>query len=472
MNFISLSFLGFGVVLFALWWALPARLRPWVLAAANVYFALNFGAQALTALVLITAAGWLCGLWMAHGGGKAALAVGVLAGVLPLAGYKYLPALAGRWQALAAFADLLMPVGISFFVFKNITYLVAVYKGSLAAEKNPLYCFAYTGFFAQLTSGPIQRAESLLPQLKSPPAFDRALALNGCVRLCWGIFLKKCLADHFAAYYNALYQPDHYYALSIVWSLAAYSLYIYFDFASYSQLSIGVANLLVLRCDENFLSPYLSRSVGEFWRRWHISLSSFLRDYIYIPLGGSRNGVPVLILATMVTFLVSGAWHGAALGFVVWGGLHGVYLLAGRATRGVREKAWGLLRQKPGSPVRSVVSWAVTLVLVCFAWIFFFSGDVSQVRLLMSYLIQPMPLSAQYLKESFTQLGYTTAVLVRLGLFALAAFGVDFAARKEGFGRWAAARKGWVQVIFCYACIFATLFWGAAGTLQNIYFQF
>ena len=472
MNFLSLSFLVFGAVVFALWWALPARFRPWALAAANVCFALCFGSQALVALALITAAGWLCGLWLGRGGGKAALAVGVLAGVAPLAAFKYLPALSGRWEALAGFSGLLLPVGISFYVFKTITYLVAVYKGELAAEKNPLFCFAYTGFFAQLTSGPIQRAKDFLPQLKNPPAFDRALALNGCVRLCWGIFLKKCLADWFAAYYNALYQPDHYYALSIVWSLAAYSLYIYFDFASYSQLSIGVANLLGLRCDENFLSPYLSRSVGEFWRRWHISLSSFLRDYIYIPLGGSRNGVPVLILATMVTFLVSGAWHGAALGFVVWGGLHGVYLLAGRGTRGVREKAWGLLSQKPDSPVRSVVSWAVTLVLVCFAWIFFFSGDVDQVRLLMSYLLQPMPLSAQYLKESFTQLGYTTAILVRLGLFALAAFGVDFAARKEGFGRWAAARKGWVQVIFCYACIFATLFWGAAGTLQNIYFQF
>src|SRR5699024_6646871 len=214
--FISFSFVGFGIVLFALWWALPARLRPWALAAANVYFALSFGLQALTALALITAAGWLCGLWMAHGGGKAALTVGVLAGVLPLAGYKYLPALAGRWEALAAFSGLLMPVGISFFVFKNITYLVAVYKGTLPAEKNPVCCFAYTGFFAQLTSGPIQRAESLLPQLKSPPAFDRALALNGCVRLCWGLFLKKCLADHFAAHYNALYQPNHYYGLCIV----------------------------------------------------------------------------------------------------------------------------------------------------------------------------------------------------------------------------------------------------------------
>ena len=174
----------------------------------------------------------------------------------------------------------------------------------------------------------------------------------------------------------------------------------------------------------------------------------------------------------MVTFLVSGAWHGAALGFVVWGALHGLYLLAGRATRGVREKAWGLLRQKKDSPLRSVVSWAITLALVCFAWIFFFSGDVSQVRLLMSYLLQPIPFSLQYLKESFTQLGYTPSILFRLGLFTLSAFGVDFAARKEGFGRWAEARKGWVQVLFCYGCIFATLFWGAAGTLQNIYFQF
>ena len=472
MNFISLSFLGFGVVLFALWWALPGPFRPWVLAAANVYFALSFGAQALTALVLITAAGWLCGLWMAHGGGKAALAVGVLAGVLPLAGYKYLPALAGRWQALAAFADLLMPVGISFFVFKNITYLAAVYKGSLAAEKNPLYCFAYTGFFAQLTSGPIQRAESLLPQLKSPPAFDRALAYTGCVRLCWGLFLKKCLADPFAAHTAALTDPEHYYALSILWALASYGLYLYFDFASYSQLSIGVANLLGLRCEENFLSPYFSRSVGEFWRRWHVSLSGFLRDYIYIPLGGSRNGAAALVLATMTTFLVSGAWHGAAAGFVVWGALHGVYLLAGRATRPVREKAWALLRQGPGSPARSLVGWAVTQALVFFGWVFFFSGEVSDVAALAARLAQGMPLSVLYVKESLVLLGYDPAALVQLGLLGLCAFAVDWFSRREGFGAWASARRPWARVAFCYGCVFATLFWGAAGTLPNVYFQF
>ena len=467
MNFLSLSFAGFGVLVFAGWWGLPAKARPWLLAAANLVFAGLFGARAVICLLILCLVGYLCGLW-AQKGSRVAMWLGILLCLVPLASYKYLPL-----ASPALFESLVAPVGLSFYVFKTISYLADVAKGRIPAEKCPLCYFNYVGFFPQLASGPIQRAGSLLPQLKAPfSAFDRALACTGCVRFCWGMFLKKCLADQLAGYQGALYQPDHYYSLGIVWSLLAYTLYLYFDFASYSQMSIGVANLLGIRVEENFLSPYFSRSIGEFWRRWHVSLSSFLRDYIYIPLGGSRNGVPVLILATMVTFLVSGAWHGAALGFVVWGGLHGVYLLAGRATRGVREKAWGLLRQKPGSPVRSVVSWAVTLVLVCFAWIFFFSGEVNQVRLLMSYLIQPMPLSAQYLKESFTQLGYTTAVLVRLGLFALAAFGVDFAARKEGFGRWAAARKGWVQVIFCYACIFATLFWGTAGTLQNIYFQF
>lgn len=472
MNFLSIGFLGFGLVVFALWWALPGSLRGWALGFCNLFFAACLGLQAVLALVCIAAVGWLCGLWLGKGGGRAALWVGVLACLAPLACFKYLPGLAGRFEALQLFSGLLMPVGISFYVFKSVSYLVDVYKGRIAAETCPLCYCNYVGFFAQLASGPIQRAGSLLPQLKSPPAFDRALALNGCVRLCWGLFLKKCLADLFAAHQQALAQPEHYYGLGVLWSLLAYTLYLYFDFASYSQLSIGVANLLGLQVEENFISPYLSRSVGEFWRRWHISLSGFLRDYIYIPLGGSRNGPAVLALATMVTFIASGAWHGAALGFVFWGALHGFYLLAGRLTRPAREKAWGLLRQAPGSPVRSVVGCACTFGLVSFGWLFFFSGSLGGAVRLLGVLFQPFPFSVQYVKESFTQLGYTPQNMALLAVFTLAALAVDWLARKEGFGRWAAARKGWVQVLLCYGCIFAALFYGAAGTLQNVYFQF
>ena len=468
MNFLSLSFAGFGVLVFAGWWGLPAKARPWLLAAANLVFAGLFGAKAVICLVLICLAGYLCGLWAQKGGGRAAMWLGILLGLVPLAAYKYLPL-----ASPALFEGLVAPVGLSFYVFKTISYLADVTKGRIQAEKCPLCYFNYVGFFPQLASGPIQRAGSLLPQLKAPAmTFDRALAYTGFVRFCWGMFLKKCLADQLAGYQGALYQPDHYYSLGIVWSLLAYTLYLYFDFASYSQMSIGVANLLGLRVEENFLSPYFSRSIGEFWRRWHVSLSSFLRDYIYIPLGGSRNGVPVLIVATMVTFVLSGAWHGATAGFLVWGALHGVYLLIGRATKKVRAAAWGALGQSESSPLRSVVGCLFTFVLVNIGWFFFMTGTLHQAQLVAQYLFLPFSFSLQYLKESFTQLGYTSTSMIQLGLFALLAAGIDWCARKEGFGAWAARQKPVLLVLLCYLCVFATLFFGAAGTLQNVYFAF
>ncbi len=467
MNFLSLSFAGFGAVVFAGWWGLPAKARPWLLAAANLVFAGLFGPKALVCLVLITLAGYACGLWRQKGGGRAALWLGVVACLAPLLAYKYLPLAGGAFQGLVA------PVGLSFYVFKTISYLADVHKGLIPAEKNPLHYFNYVGFFAQLSSGPIQRARTLLPQLKDTALiFDRALAYSGCVRICWGMFLKKCLADHFAAYQGALYQPEHYYGLAVVWSMIAYSLYIYFDFASYSQLSIGVAELLGIQVEENFISPYFSRSIGEFWRRWHISLSGFLRDYIYIPLGGSRNGTAVLILATMATFVASGAWHGATGGFLLWGALHGIWVLIGRATRPARQAFWAKLGQNENSPLRCILGCAFTFLLVTIGWFFFMTGTLPQAGHVARHLFEPFTFSLQYLKESVTQLGYTPAILARLGLFTLLAAGIDWASRSEGFGAWVKKQRLWLLVVLCYLCIFATLFYGSAGTLQNIYFAF
>ena len=292
------------------------------------------------------------------------------------------------------------------------------------------------------------------------------------MRLCWGLFLKKCLADPLAGYQGALADPAHYYGLSVAWALLAFSLQLYFDFASYSQLAIGLANLLGFETGENFLSPYFSRSIGEFWRRWHISLSAWLRNYIYIPLGGSRRGKARLVLATMATFLVSGAWHGAAGGFLVWGALHGVYLLAGRLTRAARGRVWAALGQGEHSPLRSAVSWAFTLLLVFGAWLFFVTGTLPAARQALAALFSPFPFSVQYLKESITLLGFTPAILVRLGLFTALTALVDWLSRGVGFGAWAAAQRPWVQAALCYVCVFASLFFGAAGALPNIYFAF
>ena len=469
MEFLSFSFAGFGALVFAAWWGLPAKGRPWLLCAANLVFAGLFGAKTLACLVLLCLVGYAAGLLLEKRPSRAVLWLGVLACLLPMAAYKYLPLVNG-----SAFAALAAPVGLSFYGFKTIACLAEVYAGRQRPERSLVWYFAWLGFFAQFTSGPIQRAETLLPQLKAPARFDRALAYTGCMRLCWGLFLKRCLADRFALYQAAIsYNPARYYGLDIAWSVLAYGLTLYFDFASYSQLSIGVANLLGLRVEENFLSPYFSRSIGEFWRRWHISLSSFLRDYIYIPLGGSRRGAGVLILATLVTFLASGAWHGAAAGFLIWGALHGVWLLVGRATRPARQRLWAAVGQREASaPLRSAVSCGVTFLLVNVGWFFFAGGSLERIGLLAADLLQPFPLSLQYLKESLTQLGYTPSILLELGIFTLLAALVDWLARREGFGAWAARQKPWLRVALCYLCIFAALFFGAAQSLPNVYFAF
>ena len=243
MDFLSFSFAGFGALVFAGWWILPGSARPWLLAAANLVFAYGFGSRTLVCLLLVCLAGYACGLLLEKRQSPAILWVGILCCLVPLAAYKYLPL-----AVPSAFAELAAPVGLSFYGFKTIAGLTDVYRRRRPAEKNLLLYFAWLGFFAQLTSGPIQRAEELFPQLKQPARFDRALAYTGCVRLCWGLFLKRCLADQFALYQGALaYKPERYYGLAIVWSVLGYGLYLYFDFASYSQLSIGVANLLGLR---------------------------------------------------------------------------------------------------------------------------------------------------------------------------------------------------------------------------------
>ena len=461
MNFLSLSFAGFGLCVFAAFWGLSPRFRPYVLALANLGFAAVFGWQGLAVLLAVTLWGFAAGRWC-HKHPKPlilSLSVGIL--VALLCSYKYLPLSGGMFSSLVA------PVGLSFYTFKSISYLVQCYQGR-QTPASPLHYWNYLSFFPQLSSGPIQPADQLLGQLTSlQQGFSSTLAYQGCIRLCWGMFLKKCLADPFAAHMGALTDPEHYYGISIVWATISYGLFLYFDFASYSQLSIGISNLLGFKVEENFLSPYFSKSIGEFWRRWHISLSRFLREYIYFPLGGSRHGTTRRILASLVTFLVSGIWHGATSGFVVWGLLHGVYILVQRIWNHCTA-GWKLRT----SWLYGLASWAVTMLAVFVGWFFFATGTVEQAGILAAYLFQPAPFSLQYLKESLALLGYTSQVMLQLGVFSLLAFGVDWCSRKEGFGAFAASLPTAGKVALCYVCLFACLFFGASGTLPNVYFAF
>ena len=477
MRFYTLEFVLCFTGLFLLWWLLPQRTRPYLLALANLFFAAALGGKALAALVCITLLGYLFGRLQARphspAAGRAVLGVGVAALLTPLALYKYLPVLAGYFAWATPFSTLLAPLGISFYTFKSIAYLVGVQRDSATMVASPVDYFAYIGFFPQLPMGPIQRPQPFFTALHALPRhLDPTLAVHSATRLLWAIFLKKCLADPFQSHLDALVHPSRYYPLAMLWAFGAYCLYLYFDFASYSHLAIGMGELLGLPCSENFKSPYFARSLSEFWRRWHISLSSLLRDFIYIPLGGSRNGTAVLILSTMATFILSGVWHGATDGFLLWGALHGIWLLIGRATKPAREAFWAKTPALVQGPVRSLLGWGFTLLLVFTGWFFFYAGTLPHAMEMLEQFQLPAALSLQYIKDSIVQIGFAPPVLLRMGLFTLLAALVDWQSRDSGFGPWNAKLSPLPRLALCYFCLFAVIFFGASGSLPGIYFAF
>ena len=364
MPFISLSFAVFFVAVAALYHLAPHLGRSALCAqqillfAAGIVFYAAADLRFLPFLLYVTAVSYLAGLFVRN---RLSLALFVIADLLPLLFFKYAPQ---DWHTHWIF-----PLGLSFFTFQSVSYIADVYTKKIAAEKNPLMVALFVGFFPTIASGPIQRAGILLPQLKEIHRFDYDNATDGMRLFAWGMFKKLVIADRIAVYVDYVYGdiPGSH-GLALLLATVLYSFQIYCDFSGYSDMAIGVARYFGFDAGRNFDHPYLSQSVGEFWRRWHISLSSWLRDYVYIPLGGSRVALPRIYLNLMITFLVSGVWHGAGWTFVAWGLIHGAYQCIGRATKPLQEK----LR------IPAAVRVIITFCLVTFAWIFFRAGSMSE----------------------------------------------------------------------------------------------
>ena len=388
MVFNSLIFLLFIALLLPAYWGLRSdRWRHPLLFAANFLFygwwdwrftALLFGVMATT---------WAGGLWIAraldHPQRNArgalfwccALQLGVL-------GYfKYANFFSGSFQSALQSVGInpgwttlhiILPAGISFYIFQAISYLASVYQRKLAVEKRFVKLGVYLGFFPHLVAGPIIRADYFLPQLGAPRVFDGALFFSGCHKFLIGFLYKAVFADNLAAAVNPIYSSLPGQSGSAIFG-ACLGFYgqIYFDFAGYSLMAIGVANLLGYTLPDNFSFPYGATSLVDFWRRWHISLSTWLRDYVYIPLGGNRLGVPRQYGNLMVTMLLGGLWHGANWNFVLWGGLHGLGLCL--------NHLWSAKRHRflAGDWVSSVVarvaglsaSWLLVQVFVLLCWV-------------------------------------------------------------------------------------------------------
>ncbi len=274
---------------------------------------------------------------------------------------------------------IILPVGISFYTFQTMSYSIDVYRGQLKPTKDIFAFFAYVSFFPQLVAGPIERAKNFLPQFFTPKKFDYNSAVDGLRQILWGFFKKIVIADNAGIFVNEIFANYHQYPGSmLLLGAVLFAFQIYGDFSGYSDIAIGTARLFGFNLMRNFAYPYFSRDIAEFWRRWHISLSSWFKDYVYIPLGGSRVPTPKAIRNIFIIFLISGFWHGANWTFIVWGALNAIYFLPLFIFKQNRKHIDIVAANKFFPSIKETIQILVTFTLTVIAWVFFRSETISK----------------------------------------------------------------------------------------------
>ena len=395
MQFASIDYLLLLAVGAIVYFALPGvRSRTVWLLGISYAFYYSLSASWTVVLLGITLVGYVFGLLIQRSGVGSAdepvppttrwlLGAGIGIVVATLFVFKYVGFASQLLSAAAPFLHtgsrfglitLVLPIGISFWTFQTIAYLADIAKGKLPAETNPLTYALFIAFFPQVTAGPIARGGQLLDQLTTKHRFDYLRMRSGLLLMLWGFFKKLVVADPLGVIVNKVYGAPHQFGsrpLVLLVATLAFSVQIYCDFSGYTDIVRGSARLFDVDLLPNFNRPYFSKSIKEFWRRWHMSLMGWFKDYIYIPLGGSRVGQWRRYVNILAVFLVSGLWHGAGLTFVFWGLLNGVYQIAGEMLAPLRDRVAGALRLQPDGPVRSILATLTTFALITAAWVFF-----------------------------------------------------------------------------------------------------
>lgn len=500
MQFNSIHFLLFFPVVLLIYFIVPKKLRYIWLLGASYYFYMSWNMEYAILIAFSTLVTYLCSIIINMFDGesgksgrfmrKFTLGLGIGVNLAILFMFKYFNfALDNVNLVLDKFGiemietefSLLLPVGISFYTFQALGYVIDVYKRKVDVEYNLLKYALFVSFFPQLVAGPIERSDNLLRQIKNTDKinlWNYERIVKGFMIMMWGFFLKVVIADRAATVVNTVF--DSYYAygsFELVVAVVLFAVQIYCDFASYSTIAVGAAQIMGFELMDNFNTPYFARSIKEFWRRWHISLSTWFRDYLYIPLGGNRKGKFRKHVNTMIVFLTSGLWHGANWTYIVWGGLHGAYQIIGDVTKPLKNKLTKKLDVRTGAASYKLVQMLVTFALTCLAWIFFRADTVT--------------VAVDYIARIFTHLNpwaLTTGVIYSIGLdrqemniliiaMAVMLF-VDYIKYKRNirFENIADNQNFWVRGLIIFVLIFAVVIFGAYGysydAQQFIYFQF
>lgn len=496
MLFNSLNYLVFFPVVVLLYFAIPGKylkLRNFWLLAASYYFYMNWNAAYALLLFGSTFITYLAGLLIgkARDKGQTTLSKWVLGGSFAinlsiLFFYKYINffldncnrilGIAGRSERLPLL-DVLLPVGISFYIFQALGYTMDVYRGTTKATKSLFKYMLFVSFFPQLVAGPIERSGNLLGQFDKKHEFDVDRVREGLLIMLWGLFMKIVIADNIAVYINSVYENYMAYTgVEIILATVLFAFQIYCDFGGYSYLAIGSAKVLGFTLMENFHAPYQAVSVRDFWKRWHISLTGWFRDYLYIPLGGNRKGRVRKYINTFMVFFISGMWHGAAWSYIIWGALNGVYLILGEAGAPLRNRIKRRLRVDEERFSYRFGCSLVTFALVDFSWLFFRAGSVGEACRIMKQILLSLQFP-QLFGLAVNRMGFTMQQLAAVMIAFILLMAVDSLKNR---GRDVCAlvlEQGiWFRWFVYMGLLFMIMTYGAYGLdytqTEFIYFQF
>ena len=473
MIYNSIPFAVFLPIIFILYWICPSKYRYLFLLAASFYFYMYMDPKYIFFLLGTVTVSYLLALALDSARDvfrkKLYLFIGILAliGVLALLKYSgFIIEIAGLPSPAIQF---MLPVGISFYTFQTLGYLIDIYRGKYPAERHFGYYCLFVSFFPQILSGPIGRGDVLLPQLKKERTFDIYQASYGMKLMAVGYFKKLVVAGLLAPTVDKIYDnPESYVGLVYIIATFMFALQIYCDFSGYTDIAIGCAKLFGMELSENFKTPYFSRSIKEFWSRWHISLSTWFRDYLYIPLGGNRVGKIRHCFNLMLTFLVSGLWHGAGINYILWGGIHGFYqiieTISGKNKKGREEKR---------NPLLNLFSVFLTFMAVCLAWVFFSADSVSHAWRIISLSFHEIGNPYNYFRTAVICLDMSYAYMIYLSIPVLLLTIYDYASLKRDVIAWISSRKPWVRYpVYIFLLLIILLFSEKGVSTEFYYFQF
>ncbi len=474
MLFNSVEFIVFFVIIFITYWFLFENKIKWQNATLLIGSYIFYGWwewKFLLLIVLSSAVDYIVGLGIQNSTSRASskkwLLLSLIVNLGMLCVFKYYNFFIEEFvQAVSSLGfriqvgtlNIILPVGISFYTFQTLSYSIDVYRGKMKATGNALNFFTYVAFFPQLVAGPIERASHLLPQFSKKRSFDYPLAISGTRLILWGFFKKIVIADNAAIYVNPVFENyELYNNTTLIVAIVLFAFQIYCDFSGYSDIAIGVARLLGFNLMRNFRYPYFSRDIAEFWRRWHISLSTWFRDYLYIPIGGSKGSKLLQVRNVIVIFAVSGLWHGANWTFLIWGVLNAMFflplLLSGRNRKNTGEIDKNVLFPS----FRTSLNILLTFSLTCLAWIFFRSETLYDANM--------------YLLALFSAKGIFARPSISFILILIAFILIEWVNQSKECPLFMSRNRtlNWLQY---YGVIFVIGVYGNFGYNEFIYFQF